>query len=113
MPDLEQLYQDLAQTNKYLGKFVRTDGVVATRTMSLHHIWAVKKLNMRWTELNEKIEISNYTPEQVKGFLMRLKALALKEAEEQLKYHQPFIDKYNCVVWSHYDPHAKQITDTL
>ena len=111
--DLEQLYQNLTQTKKYLGQFVKQDGVVATRTMSLHHMWAVKKLNMRWDELNEKIEIFNYTPEQVKGFLMRIKALALKEAEQQLSYHQPLIDKYNCIVWAHYDPYSKQITDTL
>jgi hypothetical protein len=110
VPSLKDLYSDLSANGKNVPNFYKKSMVIAHKTMSMLDMWITLTMIRKWNELNQHTNlVSTRTVDQARDILNKLKTLATKEANSQYDMYQPFIDKYNIIVWGHYHPESKTL----
>lgn len=106
---LEQLYHDLATSEKYGDKFLGVPTIFETKHMSFVDMMASRMI-LRYYETYKTKHHLLYKRLDNKRFAQMLdvfKNKAQREAQSQWELHKPLVEKYGFVVWGSYDMHNK------
>ena len=111
--DLESTYQNLVldgrqDNNQFYDMFHKVSFVTGHKKMSLLELWTAKIMLRKWDELNQiENTVEKYDSTQIKKIFKRLLLEAMIESKKQYNIHQQYINKYNIIVWGHYDVNQK------
>jgi len=110
VPDFDKLCQNLDNGNYSAKEFNRSQLIVGHRKMSMEQIWAAKILHNHWQKLNQSQNtVEKYSSAQIRKMLEKLRDISLRQAQQQYLLQKPTIEKYNVIVWGHYDIVRKQL----